>query len=126
MHSSFESYASAGLWKAGYATFPQALENPPGFPQLHSYDDDEMKQRKPLISYRGTILFREGVSSPTFSPRVRGFEKTESKPPQKRPGRAIRSQSQEGPRGLTHFDCESGFGRKTRQTFPREPAIQVF
>jgi hypothetical protein len=54
MHSSFESYASAGLWKAGYATFPQALENPPGFPQLHSYDDDEMKQRKPLISYRGT------------------------------------------------------------------------
>jgi hypothetical protein len=32
---------SDGLWKAGFAAFPQALENPPGFPQTHSRDDED-------------------------------------------------------------------------------------
>jgi hypothetical protein len=39
------SYASVGLWEAGYAPFPQPLENPPGFPQLHSSDDEEKFQK---------------------------------------------------------------------------------
>jgi len=36
--------------KLADATFPQALENPPGFPQTHSLDDEI-----PLLTaYRGT------------------------------------------------------------------------
>jgi hypothetical protein len=29
-----------GLWKLGFAAFPQTLENPPGFPQTHSPNDE--------------------------------------------------------------------------------------
>ena len=36
--------------KLADATFPQALENPPGFPQTHSLDDETST----LTSYRGT------------------------------------------------------------------------
>ena len=36
--------------KLADATFPQALENPPGFPQTHSLDDEIST----LTSYRGT------------------------------------------------------------------------
>ena len=36
--------------KLADATFPQALENPPGFPQTHSLDDGISL----LTSYRGT------------------------------------------------------------------------
>ena len=35
-------YDSDGLWKAGFAAFPQPLENPSGFPQTHSLDDEEI------------------------------------------------------------------------------------
>jgi hypothetical protein len=34
---------SDGLWKAGSATFPQPLENPSGFPQTHSLDDETFR-----------------------------------------------------------------------------------
>jgi hypothetical protein len=36
-------YDSDGLWKAGFAAFPQPLENPAGFPQAHSLDDGHFR-----------------------------------------------------------------------------------
>ncbi len=38
--------------KLADATFPQALENPPGFPQPLGLDDD----LHPLTPYRGTLV----------------------------------------------------------------------
>ena len=38
--------------KLAHATFPQALENPSGFPQIHSLDDEIYS----LTLYRGTAL----------------------------------------------------------------------
>jgi len=41
------------------STFPQALENPPGFPQTHSPDDEisshERNTSEGLTSYRGNL-----------------------------------------------------------------------
>jgi len=56
--------------KLADATFPQALENPPGFPQTHSSDDEISL----LTAYRGTVSacefnpnFAEVVGSGTCS-----------------------------------------------------------
>ena len=47
--------------KLADATFPQALENPPGFPLTHSLDDEISL----LTSYRGTDV---GSLSPRVGP----------------------------------------------------------
>ena len=48
--------------KLADATFPQALENPPGFPLTHSLDDEISL----LTSYRGTDgNFRPGTDAGT-------------------------------------------------------------
>ena len=46
--------------KLADATFPQALENPPGFPQTHSLDDEISL----LTSFRGTNGHRSNFSKP--------------------------------------------------------------